>query len=123
MSKEVKGVLIEEVREAIAQWLEEKINVGSLLEPFDKMIFRLIINQVDNNFGEKIPEPYQSEIRDTLTLIFKEKDIDTAVTNVFEFLDSIIDIPLFDDESEKLIFEGLSTLVAGILAKLNVVKE
>ncbi len=120
MSKVSNGVLTPEIKEALSQWLEEKINVGAILEPFDKMVFKLVIGQLDDNFGSKIPEPYKTEIRETLTLIFQENDMEAGIANVFEFIDSLVDIPFFDDESEKLIFEGLSTLLAGILVKLNI---
>jgi len=123
MSKVKKGVISPAIREMLAVWLDEKIYVGKVLEPFDKMIFKVLINQIDDRFGDNIPEPYKSKIEETLILIFEEKDLNEAVIRAFTFLDELVDIPFFDDESERLIFEGLATLVAGILAKLNIVKE
>lgn len=121
MSKE-KGLLTKKMEQDAAKWLDDKVNVPAYLEPFDGMIFKLIITQIDDNFGEKVPEPYKTEIREILVDILEEKDYQAALYKAMDFADSLIDIPYFDDETEALIFKGFAEILAAILANMNIEK-
>ena len=59
-----KGILSKELEVKIAQQLDELIKLNGFLEIIDGKAFQLIIQQIDDNFAEKIPEPYKSEIKE-----------------------------------------------------------
>jgi hypothetical protein len=121
MSKEFKGVLSPELESKIAQWLDDAIKLPAILEAVDGMAFKLVISQLDNKFGEMIPQPYKGQISELFEMVFDEQDYTAAITLGFEALDTIIDLPLFDDETEALIFEGFAQIVIAILAKMNII--
>jgi hypothetical protein len=114
-----KGILIGELESKLAEILDNLIVLKGIWETFDGPAFKLVISAVDNNLGEKIPEPFKTEIRDMLTEILGEQDYATACTMASAFADRLIDIPGLDDMTEKMIFDGIFTVVAGLLAKAN----
>lgn len=114
-----KGILTSTVESKLGQKLDDLVKLNPLLETFDGTAFTLVIRTIDNNFGEKIPEPYKTELRDVLASIIEEEDYDTAVEEGFNFLDSLIDIPGFDDDEERLIFQGSAYMVIALITYLK----
>jgi hypothetical protein len=120
MSKEIKGILTPEMESKVSQYLDDIVKLEGILEAIDGLAFKLVITQLDNNFADRIPEPYKTEIREVLSDILMDNDYNSAINKGLALLDSIIDIPMFDDESEALIFEGLASILIAILAKIKV---
>jgi len=120
--KEVKGILTPGIEAKIASWLDDQIKLNGILETVDGLAFKLVISQLDNNLGEKIPEPYKTEIREIITAILEDQDYENAITNAFDFVNEQIDIPYLDDETEDLLFKGLISIVLSIVAKINTKK-
>jgi hypothetical protein len=117
-----KGLLTKKMEQEAAKWLDEKIKLPAILEAVDGMAFKLVVSLLDDNYGDKVPEPYKTEIRELLTEIFEEKDLQAATYMALDFADSLIDIPYFDDETEALIFKGLAEIVAAVFANMNTSK-
>jgi hypothetical protein len=120
--KNVKGILTPEIEAKIASWLDDQIKLNGILETVDGLAFKLVISQLDNNLGEKIPEPYKTEIREIVLLVLEDKDYENAITRAFDFINEKIDIPDLDDETEDLLFKGLISIVLSIVAKINTKK-
>lgn len=118
-----KGILIGKLESVLASALDNVVKLKGIWETFDGPAFKLVITAVDNNLAEKIPEAYKIQIRDMLTKILEEKDYPTACQMAADFVDSLIDIPGIDDATEKMIFTGIFTVVAGLLAKIGTQDE
>jgi hypothetical protein len=118
-SKMEKGILIGKLESVLASALDNVVKLKGIWETFDGPAFKLVITAVDDNLAEKIPEPYKTQIRDMLTKILEEKDYAAACQMAAEFTDSLIDIPGIDDATEKMIFTGIFTVIAGLLAKIG----
>ena len=116
-SKMEKGILLKTVEAKLATILDDVVKLNGFWETIDGVAFRLVISAVDDNLADKIPEPYKTEIRTVIFEIIENEDYDQAVLNAFDFLDSLIDIPGFDDDTERLMFEAIAKMVvAAILA-------
>ena len=112
-----KGILLKTVEAKLATILDDVVKLNGFWETIDGVAFRLVISAVDDNLADKIPEPYKTEIRTVIFEIIENEDYDQAVLNAFDFLDSLIDIPGFDDDTERLMFEAIAKMVvAAILA-------
>ncbi len=114
-----KGILIEKLETTLGQMADNAIKLPGIWEALDGPAFIIVIKTVDNNLAEKIPEPFKSQIRDMLTEILDEKDYETACIMASNFLDTLIDIPGIDDPTEQMIFSGIFTVIAGLLAKIG----
>lgn len=112
-----KGILTSKLEGSLAQMLDDLISLKGILEAVDGPAFKIVISAVDNNVADQIPEPFKTEIRDMLTEILDEKDYPHACQLASDFTDRLIDIPGIDDPTEKMIFTGIFTVIAGLLAK------
>lgn len=118
-----EGILTKSMESLISTWLDDQVKLNGIYEAIDGLAFKLVISQLDNNFGDKIPEPYKEQLKQTITVIFEEKDYEKAISDTFIFLDELIDVPYIDDESEALMFQGFMSIVMSIIAKLNTEKQ
>ncbi len=114
-----KGLITKKMADEAGVWLDGKIKLPAILEAVDGMAFKLVINQLDDNFGEKVPEPYKSQIAAILLDLFEEKDKQAALLKLGEFIDSLVDIPGIDDLTEKAIFDGFMQIAAAVLANVG----
>ena len=114
-----KGILTKEVEQKLGKTLDDLVKLGGVWETVDGLAFKLAISGLDDLLGEKIPEPYKSEIRGLIINIIEEQDYEEAVEQAFYFIDTIVDIPGMDDEMESLIFTGLAQIVIGVLVSLK----
>ena len=114
-----KGILTSELESKLASMLDEVVKLKGVLEAVDGMAFKIAITAIDNNLAEKIPEPFKTEIQEILVDILQEEDYAAACDKAADFIDSLIDIPGLDDETEHMIFTGIFTVIAGLLAKIG----
>ncbi len=120
MSKDERGILTKEMERKIADYITSLSNKGNF---WKGPLLRLAISTIDNNYGEKIPEPWKSKIREIVTSVFEDKDYNHAITTGMNFINEMVDVPLLDDEAEDLFFKGMSQVIIAIVAKLNTPKE
>lgn len=118
-----KGLITKQMESEAAQWLDDKIIKGGIWDTIDGMAFKLVISQLDDNFGEKVPEPFKSQIAAMLVDIFEENDKQAALYKATELADSLIDIPYIEDDTEKLIFRGFAEIVGAVLANMNILPK
>ena len=117
------GVLASKLEKVVGRKLVEVLKVKGLLALALNALAPALVAAFDNNIAEKIPEPYNQQIEDTLVVILEEKDYKKAIQKATDFADSLIDIPGIDDEMEKLIFDGLAMVIAGLMAKLGIAED
>ena len=113
------GILTSELESKLATMLDDVVKLKGILETVDGLAFKIAITAIDNNVADKIPEPYKSILASLLIEILEEKDYPAACQLASDFLDELVDIPGIDDPTEKMIFTGIFTVIAGLLAKLN----
>ena len=114
-----KGILSAKLEGILAEELDKVVKLKGIWEAIDGTAFKIVITTIDNNLADKIPEPHKTEIRDLLTKILEEKDYQAACDQAGEMFDRLIDIPGLDDDTERLIFTGIFTAIAGLLAKIG----
>ncbi len=112
-----KGVLTYRLEEYGGEVIDDMINAPWYLEPLDGYLATQTLRGIDDNYGDKVPEPYKTQIRERLDEIVMEQNYEEAVKKGFAFIDSIIDIPGFTDEEEALIFQGLARIIIGMILK------
>jgi hypothetical protein len=114
-----KGILTSELESKLAVMLDDAVKLTGILEAVDGMAFKIVITAIDNNVADKIPEPYKTTIAELLVDILQEQDYEAACNKAAMFLDTLIDIPGLDDPTEAMIFQGIFTVIAGLLAKIG----
>ena len=117
--EKIKGILTPKMESMLAEKLDEIVKLKGALEAVDGMAFKIAISTIDNNLADKIPEPYKTTIAGMLADILEEKDYAAACSKAADFMDELIDIPGLDDPTEAMIFSGVFTLIAGLLAKIG----
>jgi len=114
-----KGILTSELESKLAGMLDEIVKLKGVLEAVDGVAFKIAITAIDNNVADKIPEPYKSKVSELLIEILEEQDYAQACVLASDFIDALVDIPGIDDPTEEMIFTGIFTVIAGLLAKIG----
>lgn len=114
-----KGILTADLESKLAKMLDDVVKLSGILEAVDGTAFKLVISAIDNNVAEKIPEPYKTKIAEILSEVVAEKDYSEACMKAAAFVDELVDIPGLDDPTENMIFVGVFTVIAGLLAKIG----
>ena len=113
MSEE-KGILSKKAEKELGNIADDLVKAG-FLEVIDGTAFTFVIGFIDNKWGDKMPEPYKTDLRTVLDTVIIDKDYEVAIDEVMNRLDILIDIPFLDDESEKEIFAGFARMLKGLL--------
>ena len=114
-----KGILTASVESLLASKLDEVVKLKGFWEAVDGVAFKIVITTIDNNLADKIPEEYKLQIRELLTDILEEKDYALACDKAADIIDDLIVFSNVAEATERLIFTGIFTAVAGLLAKIG----
>ena len=125
MSKE-KGFLTKEQENAYADLLDDCIKAKGPLELVDGFAARILIGIIDNELIEKqiierhaVDPVFITNIQ-LLGEFVLEKDWEKAAHEAAEIVNTLVNIPGLDEDSEAMIFVGLfMTLAGAIKAKQN----
>ena len=124
MSEAYKGILDDEMEKIVAT--EFKL----MIKPKNKIVgiainfgIGQLVPAVDDNFADRIPEPYKAEIHDILREILVETDYKEAGEKCGDLVDRLVDIPGIDDPEEALIFRTVFTTVGALFRKKNTIKD
>lgn len=118
-----KGLLSRAANSKIAEFADEKIVLKGWMETIDGPGIDQSLNFIDNTFGSKVPEPYQTEIRDMIDNIVLEEDITKAEGNLTDLMVMAIDVPWLDDENEKRLFSSLLNFIVSLVIFLLKMKK
>lgn len=121
--KERKGLLTKDQEKFFAELLDDAIPFSNpLIERLDKAAFKLIISAVDDNLAERIPEDWKSPLEPVIDAAMSER-WEEAGEHAATLLNSKIDIPGIDEQSEQAIFNGVIQLILGaIISRVEVEK-
>jgi len=110
-----KGLLSRAANSKIAEFADEKIVLKGWAETIDGPVIDQGLNFVDNTFGAKVPEPYQTEIREMIDHIVLDDDLVSAEEQLTNLMVLAIDVPWLDDENEKRLFSSLLNFIVSLL--------
>ena len=114
-----KGILSSDAEKKIGgTYLDDLVKAG-VFEIVDGQAFTFAIRTLDNRFGDKVPEPYKTQIRELVDIIVIDENYVGTIDEVCDYLDKVIDIPFISDEGEELIFNGLATILKGVLKTIQ----
>jgi hypothetical protein len=122
-----KGIFTLQQEKTLAKLVDDVLKLKGFLELIDGYLAKIIITLVDDNLVDKL----KVEIKEKLALVVdqimdamettdpevKETAILTAEDAMADLLNSLVDIPGLDENSEGLIFKGAVELLAGVLLK------
>ena len=118
MSEE-KGILTKKATKAISEKLDSAIILKGIWEMLDGLAFKTVINAIDDNFGEKVPEPYKSDISNLLDQVFVDGNYENAIDLATEKINELVDVPFLDDAAETELFNALASILKSILLSLT----
>ena len=114
-----KGILTKETTKALSEKLDDVVKLKGIWEVVDRPAFRTVINALDDNFGERIPDPYKSDIRDLLDQVIVDENYGDAIDLAIGKINELLDIPFLDDEAEAELFNALSSILKSILLSVE----
>ena len=123
MSK--KGVLTRIEEKFYGKVIANQIEVKGIWKPIVNMGVPFFIQTIDNTFGDKIPEPWQTHL-EKLTTIFYEAMKDGVITTeernhvahyCVAVMNAEIDIPGIGEENEMVVFLGFWKFISAVIWK------
>ena len=110
-----KGILTPEQEEFLAKILDDFFKFKNpLIEAFDKMFFKLIIQTADNNGLDKINEEWKYDLIPIVdaAILLNAEEVRRLTTDL---LNKKIDIPKVDEETELMVFDSLTRFIAAAI--------
>lgn len=102
-----------ETKDLIVEVLDELKNWG-ILEPVEKPIYRIGLNQVDMYADKVVPDEYDAKINEVVRLAL-DNQFEEAAELAGEIIDDLVNLENVNDEIEKLVFvDGLKFFVRQI---------
>jgi hypothetical protein len=99
--------LIVDVLDGLKDW--------GLLEPVEKPVYRIVLNQVDKYADKFIPDEFDAKINEVAQLALNGQ-YEEAAGKGGEIIDALVNFEKVDDSIEKLVFvDGLKFIVRQIL--------
>ena len=119
----MKGIFTAEQEKKLSQLLDDAIKLKGFPELVDGFLFKAIITFVDDSFVDRLNEEVKEQLQGLATACLAE-DVQAAETLVAELLNSLINIPVLDEDSESLIFKGaVELIVAAVMKWIESMKE
>lgn len=117
-------VLTNENKDALAEWLDEKIKLKGIAEAVDGWVLKIMINLLDQFLLSRIPvEPIHGDIDvrqkiNDLIPIIVEEDLDGGIALTAGVLADLIPTPVVDGtELEETVYEKVLELIASFIFK------
>lgn len=112
------GWLSKEQENSLAKLIDEGIKANGVLELVDGYVAKIALSMLDDKVLEKV------DVSPEFKLVFSDfvdalvdEDWYTAEEAAATVLNTLIDIPAIDEESEQLLFEGAVKLIIGAAQK------
>ena len=124
MSK--KGILTKEEEKFFGKLIADEIKIGGILGTAIKLVAPMLIRMPDDNFGDRIPEPWQTYLEQLTSMVFialqdgvitKEEEVEIA-TYCSRIMNVEVDLPLLEEDDEAVTFLFLWKWIASLLRKL-----
>ena len=111
-----KGIFTLEQEKKLAGLLDDAIKLKGLLELVDGIVFRALLTLLDDKLIDKLPEGVKAQLAQIAEAVIAE-DVETAETLATDLINSLIDVPLLDEESEGLLIGALVRLIVSSVLK------
>ena len=100
-----------------------ELPIPTLVKPIVTMLLPGFIDGLDNKYGDKVPEPWQSHLENMVTMVIKaledkvvsEQEAEEIAAYMAVVIDEKIDIPYIDDETEAIVFLEVTKLIASLI--------
>lgn len=112
----MEGIFTKEQEVKLAQILDDVVKVGGIVEIIDGYVFKAIIGFVDDEFVDRLPEDLKLELSELAQAVLDE-DVDQAEMLAGQLINRLIDVPLIDESTEGVIFNGIITFIVGAVQK------
>lgn len=111
-----KGFVSQEATAEVAKWMDLKFEFkNKLLETVDYSLFYFTLNTLDNQFGELIPDPYKTNIRNIIDAIILTNDLVLVEDKITELMVIAIKVPWLDDSKERMLFSSLINFIISLI--------
>lgn len=115
----MSGIFTPEQENALGAKLDSLIDFKNIkgfgmLEIFDGFLFTKCISFVDDKYGDMIPAEYKEDCG-KLAIYLVEENWAACEEPICNILDTLIDIPLLEDEQEAWIIKSIVEATFGIL--------
>lgn len=120
-----KGLLTKKEEKFFGKLIVDEIYIEGLWKPIVKWTLPMLLGALDDNVGDKLPEPWQTHIENLITMVYdsmQDKIITKAEEDeILEYTAAVInaevDIPYLDEEQEGLTFITLLKFLASVIRK------
>jgi len=111
-----EGLFNDDQEQFLAELMDKAIKFKNpILEGIDRSVFKLLINVIDNNLVERLPdEEWEHPLKPIVDAAIEKRWDDVEVL-VADLLDEKIDIPGIDDDAENLIFDYAIKFIATLI--------
>lgn len=125
MAGNKKGLLTRDEEKFFAKLIAEEIEIGGVWKPLIKWTLPSLIGALDDNVGDKLPEPWQTRTEVLTTMLYNamqdevitESELDEILAYTAEVINEGVDIPLLDEEQEGIMFISLLKFLASVIRK------
>jgi hypothetical protein len=111
---EEQGILTLEQEKKIASLLDDLLKLKGFLELVDGYVFKAILTFIDNKYVDKLSVDIKTKLAALVEAVMAE-NVELAETLTTDLMNTLIDIPGLDEESEGLLFKGVIELVVGAI--------
>ena len=117
-----KGILTAVQEKKLAEMLDDLVKLKGVLELVDGYVFKVVITLLDDRVVDKLKEEIKIKLAALVDAVLGE-DVLLAEQLATDIINSLVDIPGLDEESEGLIFKGVIELIVGaILNEVETIK-
>ena len=111
-----KGIFTLEQEKKLAGLLDDAIKLKGVMELVDGLVFRQLLTLLDDQLINKLPEDIKVKLAQIAEAVIAE-DVETAETLATDLINSLIDVPVLDEESEGLLIGALVRLIVSSVLK------
>lgn len=109
-----EGILTSAQEKTLSALLDDAIKLKGVAELVDGFLFKAIITFVDDKYIDKLKEDIKVKLAGLVEAVMAE-DVELAEQLATDLVNSLIDIPGLDEESEGLLFKGVIEIIVGAI--------
>ena len=111
-----KGIFTSDQEKKLAGLLDDVIVLKGIMELVDGYVFKAVITFIDDKYVDKLKEDIKVKLAALAEAVIAE-DVVLAEQLATDLVNSLIDIPGLDEESEGLVFKGVIEILVGVILK------
>jgi len=119
------GLITKEEAKFFGKLIAKEIKIGGIWSPVINWVLPTAIDTADDKFGDKIPEPWQTDLENLFTMVYvamqdnviDEKEETDILNHCALVMNREIDIPWFEEDDEAIMFLSGCQFLASTLRK------